>query len=265
MGLGCGDPVSLAELRTGEFVLDLGSGGGIDVFLAARRVGPSGKAVGIDMTEEMLERARRAAAAMGIANVEFRQGDIEALPLPAGSMDVVISNCVINLAPEKSRVFREAFRVLKPGGRMVISDVVSNGPLPPSIRTDPEAWAGCVGGAVEEGAYLELIRMAGFREVEVLGRQGQAAPGEMYSISVRAHKAGSHASSEHREIADGASLLSPRDRALIAVGAARAACSEAVLRSSVEEARGLGWTEEAIRSAIVLADRIKEIRTSLSN
>jgi arsenite methyltransferase len=177
MGLGWGNPVSLAELRGGEFVLDLGSGGGIDVFLAARLVGPTGKAIGVDMTEEMLQRARRAAAAMGIANAEFRHGEIEALPLQDKSVDVVISNCVVNLALDKSRVFRETFRVLKPGGRMVVSDVVSNGPLLPSIRTDPEAWAGCVGGALEERKYLDLIQAAGFEEVEVLSRQ-QAAPGE---------------------------------------------------------------------------------------
>ncbi len=198
MGLGCGNPVSLAELKAGEVVLDLGSGGGIDVFLAARRVGPTGKAIGVDMTEEMLDRARRTATAMGIANVEFRQGDIEAPPLPDESVDVVISNCAINLAPDKSRVFREAFRVLKPGGRMLVSDVVSNGPLPASLRADPDKWARCVGGALANQEYLEVIRAAGFQTVELTPKRVRAVPGEVYSVYVRADKAGSRTQCERR-------------------------------------------------------------------
>ncbi len=264
MGLGCGNPVALAELKTGEVVLDLGSGGGIDAFLPARRVGPSGRAIGIDMTEEMLERARRAAAAMGIANVEFRQGDIEALPLSPESVDVVISNCVVNLAPDKSRVFRETFRVLRLGGRLVVSDIVSNGSLPPSVRTDPEAWACCVGGALEERQYIDLIQAAGFQEIEVLSRRGQAAPGEVFSISVRARKGVSPAPGELQRSGERASLLGPRDRAIIAVGVARTVCSETDLHSFIEEARGLGWTEEAIQSAMNIADRTKEMAGPLN-
>ncbi len=267
MGLGCGNPVVLAELKPGEVVLDLGSGGGIDVFLAAKRVGPTGKAIGVDMTEEMLERARRAATAMGIANAEFRQGDIEALPLPDESVDVVISNCVINLAPDKSRVFREAFRVLKPGGRMLISDVVSNGPLSASLRADPDTWARCVGGALADQEYLEVIRAAGFQSVEVTPKRGRAAPGEVFSVYVRAHKAGSRALGERRPLPEPeeSSLLSQRARALIAVGVARAGHSEAALRSSIEEARALGWTEKAIHTALEIADRTKEMCTRHSN
>ncbi|MBI4241693.1 MAG: arsenite methyltransferase [Candidatus Rokubacteria bacterium] len=259
MGLGCGNPVALTELRTGEVVLDLGSGGGIDVFLAARRVGPTGKAIGVDMAEEMLDRARRAASAMGIANVEFRQGDIEALPLSPESVDVVISNCVINLAPNKGQVFWEAFRVLRPGGRMVVSDIVSTDPLPSAIRTDPEAWARCIGGALEEREYLGLIQAAGFQEVEVLSRRGQAAPGELFSISVRARKAPSPLLGKSQQRGEGAFLLTPRDRALIAVGVARTVGTATALRSCIEEAKTLGWSEEAIQTALDIADRTREM------
>ncbi len=257
MGLGCGNPVSLAELGAGEFVLDLGSGGGIDVFLAARLVGPTGKAIGVDMTEEMLQRARRAATAMGIANAEFRHGEIEALPLQDKSVDVVISNCVVNLAPDKSRVFREAFRVLKPGGRMVVSDVVSNGPLSPSIRTDPEAWAGCVGGALEEREYLDLIRAAGFEEVEVLSRQ-QAPPGEVYSISLRARKAvpGLPLGSEGAHNLLTASL-DARTEELIAIGAALASHCEPCLRYHIRQATEVGCTKQEMGRAVEIAQEVK--------
>lgn len=258
VGLGCGNPTALAELRPGEIVLDLGSGGGIDVFLAARRVGPSGKAIGIDMTEEMLERARREAEDMAIANVEFRQGDIEALPLEDGSVDVVISNCVINLAPDKSQAFREAFRVLKPGGRLVISDVVSNGPLPSSVRADPETWARCIGGALEEGAYLDLIRAAGFRDVEVLTRQDQVAPGEVYSISVRARKTASGPSPDqegtrHRAPAS----LDPKTEELIAIGAALASNCEPCLRYHIRRGTEVGCTRQEMRRAVEVAEDVK--------
>ncbi len=265
MGLGCGNPVALAELKPGEVVLDLGSGGGIDVFLAAKRVGPTGKAIGVDMTEEMLEQARRAAAAMGIANAEFRQGDIEALPLPDESVNMVISNCVINLAPDKPRVFREAFRVLKPGGRLLISDVVSNGPLPASLRRDPDTWTHCVGGALADQEYLEVIQAAGFQSVELTPKRDRAAPGEVYSVYVRAHKAGSRALGERHPPAEEPSLLSQRERALIAVGVARAGHSEAALRSCIEEARSLGWTEQAIHATLEIADGTKEVCARHSN
>lgn len=264
MGLGCGNPVAQTEVRAGDVVLDLGSGGGIDVFLAARKVGPSGRVIGIDMTDQMLERARQAAAAMGIGNAEFRRGDIEAIPLEDESVDVVISNCVINLAPDKGQVFREAFRVLRPGGRFVVSDVVSHGALPPAIRTDPEAWARCVGGALEEREYLGLIQAAGFQEVEVLSRRGDAAPGEVFSISVRARKALSPRLGEPQQPGERAFLLSPRDRALIAVGVARAVGTETAIRSSIEEAKTLGWSEEAIQTVLDIADRTREMASTAS-
>lgn len=161
--LGCGNPTALAELEEGEVVLDLGSGGGIDVLLSARRVGPSGKAYGLDMTEEMLELARRNAVAAGSDNVEFLRGDMGAIPLPNNSVDVIISNCVINLAADKRRVLQEAYRVLRPGGRFAVSDIVVRGKLPPEIRRSMELWVGCLAGALEEGEFLDLLEETGFR------------------------------------------------------------------------------------------------------
>ena len=160
--LGCGNPTALTELREGEVVLDLGSGGGIDVLLSARRVGPSGKAYGLDMTDSMLELARRNASEAGAQNVEFLKGDIENIPLPDASVDVIISNCVINLAGDKSRVLQEAFRVLKPGGRFAVSDVVVRGSIPTEVRQSLELWVGCVAGALEEREFEALLLEAGF-------------------------------------------------------------------------------------------------------
>jgi SAM-dependent methyltransferase len=160
--LGCGNPTALAELREGEVVLDLGSGGGIDVLLSARRVGPTGKAYGLDMTDEMLELARRNAAEAGAKNVEFLKGDIENIPLPDASVDVIISNCVINLSADKEQVLREAFRVLKPGGRFAVSDVVVRGEIPADVRRSLELWVGCVAGALEEREFERLLLAAGF-------------------------------------------------------------------------------------------------------
>jgi len=165
--LGCGNPTALVELRQGETVLDLGSGGGIDVLLSARRVGPEGKAYGLDMTDEMLELARRNQREAGLTNVEFLKGEIESIPLPDASVDVVISNCVINLSGDKDRVLREAFRVLRPGGRFAVSDVVVRGAMPPAIRRSLELWAGCVAGALEEGEYRAKLSAAGFADVDV--------------------------------------------------------------------------------------------------
>jgi arsenite methyltransferase len=164
--LGCGNPTALIDIRDGETVLDLGSGGGIDVFLSARRVGPSGKVYGLDMTDEMLELARDNQRKAGVQNVEFLKGDIEAIPLPSNSVDVVISNCVINLAPDKSQVLAEAFRVLKPGGRFGVSDVIVRGDIPPALRSDMELWVGCLGGALEEQDYRNRLIGAGFQDVE---------------------------------------------------------------------------------------------------
>jgi SAM-dependent methyltransferase len=167
---GCGNPIAIAELQPGEVVLDLGSGGGIDCFLAARQVGPEGRVIGLDMTPDMIKLARRNARKLGTQNVDFRFGEMEDMPLPDESVDVIISNCVINLSPDKDAVFGEAFRVLRPGGRLNVSDIVVNGELPQAIRTRLDAWAGCIAGALEESDYLGRIRAAGFERVEVLSR-----------------------------------------------------------------------------------------------
>jgi SAM-dependent methyltransferase len=163
--LGCGNPTALAELRPGEIVLDLGSGGGIDVMLSARRVGPTGKAFGLDMTDEMLALARENQRKAGVENVEFLKGEIENIPLPDNSVDVIISNCVINLSADKDRVFRETFRVLKPGGRLAVSDVVARGNVPAEIRKAMELWAGCIAGALEEADYQYKLAAAGFQQI----------------------------------------------------------------------------------------------------
>jgi len=165
--LGCGNPTALAELREGETVLDLGSGGGIDVLLAARRVGPTGKAYGLDMTDEMLALARENQRQAGVTNVEFLKGEIEHIPLPDASVDVVISNCVINLSADKGQVLREAFRVLKPGGRFAVSDVVVRGEVPDVVRRSMELWVGCIAGALEEREYGRLLTQAGFEGIDV--------------------------------------------------------------------------------------------------
>jgi len=165
--LGCGNPTALAQLHEGETVLDLGSGGGIDVLLSARRVGPSGKAYGLDMTEEMLAIANENKRKSGLTNVEFLKGEIENIPLPDNSMDVIISNCVINLSVDKDRVLREAFRVLKPGGRFAVSDVVTRGEILPEIRRSVLAWVGCIAGALEESEYRSKLAAAGFEAIEV--------------------------------------------------------------------------------------------------
>lgn len=165
--LGCGNPTALADLREGETVLDLGSGAGLDVLLSARRVGPSGKAYGVDMTDEMLEKARANAREADVGNVEFLRGEIEDLPLPDDSVDVVISNCVINLSTDKRRALEEAFRVLRPGGRFAVSDIVVRGPVPGAIRRSMELWVGCVAGALEEEDYREVLADAGFTRIEI--------------------------------------------------------------------------------------------------
>jgi SAM-dependent methyltransferase len=207
--LGCGNPTALAELRPGEIVLDLGSGGGIDVLLSARRVGPTGKAYGLDMTEDMLSLARENQAKSGLTNVEFLKGEIEQIPLPDNSVDVIISNCVINLSADKGRVLREAFRVLKPGGRFAVSDVVVRGEVPAEIRRSVELWIGCVAGALEEQEYEGHLRDAGFGDISIepwrvyradearafiesagldFGTVASAADGRFMSAFVRARK-----------------------------------------------------------------------------
>src|SRR5712671_2459653 len=165
--LGCGNPTALAELREGETVLDLGSGGGIDVLLSAKRVGPTGKAYGLDMTDEMLALARENQRKAGVANVEFLKGEIENIPLPEDSVDVVISNCVINLSADKDRVMREAFRVLKPGGRFAVSDVVVRGNVPAEVRRSMELWVGCIAGALKDSDYTAKLARAGFDDIDI--------------------------------------------------------------------------------------------------
>ncbi|MDO8431691.1 MAG: arsenite methyltransferase [Candidatus Binatus sp.] len=165
--LGCGNPTALAALKPGETVLDLGSGGGIDVLLSARRVGPAGKAYGLDMTDEMLALARENQRKAGVENVEFLKGEIEHIPLPDNSVDVIISNCVINLSSDKDRVLSEAFRVLKPGGRFAVSDVVVRGEVPAEIRRSVESWIGCIAGALEESEYRAKLAASGFSSIEV--------------------------------------------------------------------------------------------------
>ncbi|MGH9139932.1 MAG: arsenite methyltransferase [Vicinamibacterales bacterium] len=165
--LGCGNPTALAELKAGETVLDLGSGGGIDVLLSARRVGPTGKAFGLDMTDEMLAVAEENRRKSGLENVEFLKGEIEQIPLPDNSVDVIISNCVINLAGDKDRVLKEAFRVLKPGGRFAVSDVVVRGRVPPMIKANIELWIGCVAGALSDYEYVAKLTKAGFDGIEI--------------------------------------------------------------------------------------------------
>jgi arsenite methyltransferase len=195
MGLGCGNPTAIAELKAGETVLDLGSGAGADVFLAANKVGPTGKVIGVDMTDEMVGRAKNIARDHGYQNVEFRLGEIENLPFEDKSVDAIMSNCVINLSPDKPKVFREAYRVLKPGGRLTVSDIVSEGALPDEIRSDSTAWACCIGGALERQEYLRKIREAGFEEVHVVSSQefhlegkGSQTVAKLLSITVKAYK-----------------------------------------------------------------------------
>jgi SAM-dependent methyltransferase len=195
LSLGCGDPVSIASLREGETVLDLGSGGGIDCFLAARQVGESGYVIGVDMTPAMLEKANANKLKMGVHNVEFRRGFIEALPVQDNSIDVIMSNCVINLSPDKPAVFREAFRVLKPGGRVSVSDIVTEGEFSEQMRADAAKWAECVTGAIDVEVYTGMMREAGFTDIQVVDKtnaedvvERKAGMPRIYSARITAHK-----------------------------------------------------------------------------
>ncbi|GAB4529812.1 MAG: arsenite methyltransferase [Anaerolineae bacterium] len=195
LSLGCGDPVSIASLKPGERVLDLGSGGGIDCFLAARQVGEDGYVIGVDMTPEMLAKANANKAKMGVTNVEFREGHIEALPVEDSSIDVIMSNCVINLSPDKSSVFNEALRVLKPGGRVSISDMVTQGEFSPEMRADLAKWAECVTGAIDADVYTGMMREAGFVNVEIVDKVDaedivphQEGMPRVYSARITAYK-----------------------------------------------------------------------------
>ncbi len=194
MGLGCGNPVALAKLKEGEIVLDLGSGGGIDVFFASKKVGPKGKVIGIDMTEKMIKKSRETAKKYGYKNVEFRLGEIENLPVENNSVDAIISNCVINLSPDKEKVFREAYRVIKPSGRIMISDLVTVGNLPDEVKKSFDAWAGCVAGALEKNDYLDKIRKAGFKNVRIISESSydidvsKKLKGKITSVKVEGYK-----------------------------------------------------------------------------
>jgi arsenite methyltransferase len=190
LSLGCGNPTAMASLKPGETVLDIGSGAGIDAFYAAKRVGPEGHVIGLDMTPAMIERAERSAEEAGLTQVEFRLGQAEEMPVEDSVVDVILSNCVVNLVEDKGKVFEEAYRVLKPGGRLSISDMVTNGPLPMSLRSDPAMWAGCINGALPEGEYLDLVKQAGF--VDVVGTRslsgGELEGVEVYSLAVSGRK-----------------------------------------------------------------------------
>jgi arsenite methyltransferase len=192
--LGCGDPITLAKLQPGEVVLDLGSGGGLDCFLAAKQVGGDGNVIGIDMTHEMLARATAAAQRMGIANVEFREGYLEAMPVDDDSVDVIISNCVINLSPDKPQVFAEMYRTLKPGGRVSVSDIVTSGDLPEAIRKDMDAWGACIAGALGMEEYILGLEKVGFKDVSVVAKTGEGdllediPQNSLFSASITARK-----------------------------------------------------------------------------
>ncbi len=195
MGLGCGNPTALADLKEGETVLDLGSGGGLDVFLAANRVGKKGRVIGVDMTPEMIERAKKNTRKGNYGNVEFRLGEIENLPVESNSVDVIISNCVINLSADKLATYKEALRVLKPNGRILVSDLVTVGELPEDVRENFAAWAECIAGALEKEEYLNIIKEAGFRDITVVTEWAFSEPGmddrligKIVSIQVKAYK-----------------------------------------------------------------------------
>lgn len=184
---GCGNPVALASLKDGEVVLDLGSGAGLDMFVASKKVGETGKVIGVDMTPAMIEKAKKNAEELGITNVDFRFGDIEDMPVDDNSVDVVISNCVINLAPSKAKVFQEAFRVLKPGGRVMVSDIVLSKALPKEVSDEVVTYTGCIGGAILDEEYLQHMRDAGFEDVEITSKAGESLYGA-YSAYVAGHK-----------------------------------------------------------------------------
>jgi arsenite methyltransferase len=193
--LGCGNPISVATLQPGETVLDLGSGGGLDCFLAAKQVGESGRVIGVDMTPEMLERARLAASRLGVRNVEFREGYLEKLPVEDASVEAVISNCVINLSPDKPQVFREVFRALKPGGRVAVSDIVTDGPLPEELQKNMDAWGACVAGALDVNEYITGLTGAGFIDVKVQPNgdaseliEAAGLKGKIFSATITARK-----------------------------------------------------------------------------
>jgi SAM-dependent methyltransferase len=218
MGLSCGNPTATADLREGEIVVDLGSGGGLDVFLAAQKVGPTGKAIGIDMTADMVERARRGAVQAGLTNVEFHLAEIESLPLESGSVDCIISNCVLNLVPDKARAFAEIYRVLKPGGRLAVSDIALKRPLPEELSKNVLAYVGCVAGAIQIDDYRQVLAAAGFRDIVIVdsgfdltaytaieGASGCCSaprPSDLLPVVDAGYRGSDPASAIHNELAD---------------------------------------------------------------
>jgi len=195
MGLGCGNPTALADINEGETVLDLGAGAGIDVFLAAKKVGPKGHVIGVDMTEEMVKKANETAKKYNYKNVEFKLGEIENLPIEDNSINLIISNCVINLSPDKLKTYKEAYRVLKPGGRILISDIVTEGELPEEIKKSFAAWAECVAGALEKSEYINTIKKAGFKDITIVSQRtfsesdmDERLVGKITSVKIRAIK-----------------------------------------------------------------------------
>jgi len=192
LGLGCGNPVAIAALKEGDIVLDLGAGAGFDAFLAASKVGKTGKVIGVDMTPEMVARAKENARKGGHANIEFKLGEIESLPINENSIDVVISNCVINLSPDKEKVFKEALRVLKPGGRLMVSDLVLVKDLPDNIRKSVELYIGCIAGAVKKEDYIRYMKIAGFEDIKILDETGYLKEDAVVSVKISAIKPGTH-------------------------------------------------------------------------
>jgi arsenite methyltransferase len=258
---GCGNPLAFSEVREGQTVLDLGSGAGIDCFLAASKVGESGRVIGLDMTEEMVEQARKNAEEGGYKNVEFVLGRNEEMPVETAGVDWVISNCVINLSPEKEKVFAEAHRVLKPGGRLLISDMVAEN-IPDSLREDMASWAGCIAGAVSEAEYLQLIRDAGFSGVEVVDRSDfrkseKADSLKVSSIRVSAIKGGG-AGEEARRVKQVSEILDVETQLLISVGSAVAAGCIPCLETIVEKARAEGIDEKKLRAAVRTGQFVKD-------
>jgi AhpD family alkylhydroperoxidase len=264
--LGCGNPTALIELKAGETVLDLGSGGGIDVLLSAKRVGPTGKAYGLDMTDDMLALARENQRQAGVENVEFLQGEIEKIPLPDNSVDVVISNCVINLSADKDCVLREAFRVLKPGGRFAVSDVVTRGEVPAEVRQSMLLWVGCVAGALEEKEYMAKLASAGFAGISV-------EPTRVHSVEDARHFLveagidvdaiaplvdGKFMSAFIRAEKPMPSLYTDAVAELVAIGAAIAANCDPCFKYHFQQARKIGVSRDDMMRAVKTAQSVKE-------
>lgn len=258
---GCGNPLAFSEVLEGETVLDLGSGAGIDCFLASKKVGGSGRVIGLDMTEEMIDEARRNAEEGGYTNIEFVQGRNEEMPVESSSVDWVISNCVINLSPEKDRVFAEAFRVLKPGGRLLISDMVAEN-IPDSLKEDLASWAGCVAGAVSEDTYLRLIRDAGFEDVAVVDRANLSKSQEPGSLRISSIRVGAVKATDSRQTPKKSKrmqdVLDSETQLLISIGSAVAAGCVPCLETLVAKAHEEGIDEKKLRAAARTGQFVKD-------